>query len=207
MTLEITPDLILKLRGLGFYPDEMMSLLFVLKALETNEIEMLDNFDDLNTSKRAVILYQELFKKGYIERNKEGSATYFKLTAKGTEFLASLEPPKPEPVNLDWVDEWRVLFPSTNGKGKVLRSSVKDLKKNFEKFFKAYKYDKDIVFSATKAYLASEAGDNYAYTNENRYFIWDERKGSKLAAWCGNIKNEDGTVNDGSRAQLIQTVN
>lgn len=210
MIINITPNTILKLRQQGFYADEMLSLFFVLKGLENSEIELLDNYDDFNTSKRAAISYQSLFRKGFIEKDKEGSRLFFRLTEKGKEFLNELEPNKKSvPVISDWIENWLELFPEKNSTG-VLRSAVADVIPRMSSFIRKYKHNKEVIIAATKAYLSEESAKNYKYTKRAMYFINKLGEGSLLAAWCSNIeenKGKNGELNDGSRTTIIQTLN
>lgn len=222
MILSVTPETIKVLRREGFYPDEMLSIYFVMKGLFLNEIESLDNFDDFNSSKRAVILYQKLFKLGFIEKDKEGSQVFFKLTEKGGVLLDELEPKK-EPseeevkkeavkkpkIVLDWIEEWVSLFPERNHNG-ILRSEPEDCLPRMVAFIKKYKYTKEVIIAATKAYITKESYKNYEYTKRAMFFIDKRSEGSLLAAWCKSVaesKLPDGSLNDGSRTEIIQTVN
>jgi len=207
MIITITPKTILRLRQQGFYPDEMISLYFVLKGLKEQEVDLLDNYDDFNTSKRAAISYQTIFRKGFIERDKEGSRLFFKLTEKGEDFLKELEPVEKDKI--DWVGEWLELFPEKNQNG-ILRSNEADCVGRMKIFIKKYKYSKEIIIAATKSYIIEESTKGYKYTKRAMYFIDKRGEGSLLAAWCKNVeenKSKTGTFNDGTRTKVIQTSN
>lgn len=202
MTIDVTKELIFKLKAQEFYPDEMFSLLFVLKGLRDNEIALLDAYDDLTTSKRGVITYQKLFRLGFIEKNVEGSAAFFRLTDKGAEFLKSLEPK-------NWIEEWILLFPEKNQNG-ALRSDLVDVEPRIKTFMKKYKYPIDIIIPATKAYIRKESESSFKYIKRAMYFIDKRGEGSLLATWCKFVtekKAKTGVIEDGSRTEIIQTVN
>lgn len=202
MIINITPEIITKLKAAEFYPDEMFSLLFVLKGLQDREIAMLDSYDDLNSSKRAAISYQKLFRLGLIEKSEEGSQTFFKLAKKGIDFLNSLEPK-------NWLQEWISLFPKKNQNG-ALRSDIADVEPRMKAFIKKYKYSQDIIIAATKSYIIKESAKDFQYIKRAMFFIDKRGEGSLLATWCKLVqenKNKTGILNDGSRTEIIQTVN
>ena len=203
MIIDITAELIIKLRTQEFYPDEMFSLLFVLKGLQSNEIDMLDAYDDFNSSKRAVISYQKLFRLGLIDKDKEGSQVFFKLTQKGIDFLKSLEPK-------NWIQDWIDLFPEKKPSGDVIRSEYVDVEPRMKAFIKKYKYSKDVIIAATKSYIINESGSNFQYIKRAMFFIDKRTEGSLLAIWCKAIaenKIKTGRLENGSRTEIIQTVN
>lgn len=212
MTINITPEIILKLRREGFFPDEMFSLYFVLKALQNGEVELLNNYDDFNTSKRAVISLQTLYRRHMIEKAKEGSNTVFMLTDKGKDFLLSLEPIKEEKKKIEcneWIEEWNNLFPEKNQNG-AIRQEIIDVQPRMNSFIKKYKYIKEVIFAATKAYLTTESSKDHFYTKRSTYFISKQGEGSLLATWCKHVldnKINTGVLDSSRRTQLIQTVN
>ena len=210
MILTITPKIILKLRQQGFYPDEMISLYFVLKGLRDKDIDLLDAYDDFNTSKRAAISYQTIFRKGFIDRDKEGSKLFFKLTEKGENFLKDLEPEEVKAISAkDWINEWLALFPEKNHNG-VIRSSEVDCLGRMEAFIKKYKYSKEVIIAATKSYIIDESTKGYKFIKRAMFFIDKRSEGSLLAAWCKNVednKTNSGELSDGKRTKIIQTLN
>ncbi len=208
MILEITPDIITKLRKEDFYPDEMISEYMVLKALEASDIELLDNYDDFNSSKRAVISYQNLFRKGYIDKNKEGANVFFKLTDKGRDFIKELTPEKKQ--EFEWIEEWVNLFPEKKPDGDILRDAPQDCLPRMKTFIKKYKYEKELIFTATKSYLISESAKSFKYCKRSIYFINKQKEGSLLASWCKQVDDNfktTGIMEDSNKTQLIQTVN
>ena len=218
MTIKINEEVIEKLLKEGFYPNEMFSLYFALKALGEKETALLDSYDDYNTSKRAIITYQTLYRRGLIEKNGEDGKVYFNLTEKGTELLNSLTALTPEEVKIagekpsvckEWIDEWIKLFPVKSG-NRLLRSDKKSCEIKMNTFIKAYKYDRDTIFAATKSYLIEQSGENFKYTKNAVYFINKKDEGSALAGWCKLIKDKvdsGGKADDGSHIKLIQNVN
>lgn len=89
-----------------------------------------------------------------------------------------------------WIKDWVDLFPTgklvpTDG---YLKGTPNDSVKKMQKFCKEYKaYTKDIIFAATKMYLATKKAVGYAYLTRPYYFIHKQEKGSMLAEYCQRI--------------------
>lgn len=91
-----------------------------------------------------------------------------------------------------WIEEWCDLFPKgVRSGGKLIRSVPQDCVAKMAKFLKTYKYDRDLIFFATRAYLTDRRLDNYAYTRCATYFINKIGVGSELADWCDRCKDMD----------------
>ena len=91
-----------------------------------------------------------------------------------------------------WIDEWAQLFPKgIRSGGKPVRSNPKDCLPKMIAFVKEYKYERDLIFFATKKYLAERSLSNYDYTRCAVYFIGKKGEGSDLAAWCDQCSDSD----------------
>src|SRR5688572_12606430 len=124
--LKINQAIIDKLREEGFFPDTMFAAYFAMLSLERNEIGLLDSIDDHNTSKRILLVYLDLVRKGLWEEKSEGKIMY-QTTEKGKQLLATLaELEAGKEVKDDvsvWIDKWLGLFPKgVKTGGKLLRS-------------------------------------------------------------------------------------
>lgn len=93
-----------------------------------------------------------------------------------------------------WIEDWIQLFPTgIKSGGYYIKSDKADCLKKMIKFLKTRKYTKDVIFQATKNYIAEKEKVNYAYIQQAHYFI--EKDGvSTLATFCANVnvKEEDG---------------
>lgn len=214
MTIKINEKVIDKLVEQGFYPNEMFSLFFCLKALRDKRVELIDRYDDFNSSKRAVISYLTLLRKGFIERDSTDSVNHYRLTQKGSDLVESIDILSEESEVVtggvkDWINEWLELFP-VKAEKRLLRSDKKSCEIKMNNFIKTYKYDKEIIMSATKSYLMEESSDNFKYTKNAVYFIDKKGEGSALAGWCKLIKDKvdsGGVVDESMRVKLTQHVN
>ena len=99
-------------------------------------------------------------------------------------------------VTEDLVKEYLEIFPK--GKlpsGKLARSDRKNIKTNFEWFFKTYDYSWDVVIRATALYVDEYEKKNYMYMKTSQYFISkmnpDRTRDSELANYCSSVVNND----------------
>src|SRR5688572_4964176 len=114
INIKITPELIEILKQEGFFSDTLLTQYFILQSLNSDEKECLDALDDFLKSKRMVIQYYELVRRGLLEESPDRNS--FVITDKGKKFLwrinAFIMPPPPEkprteaPVPNDWIDSW-----------------------------------------------------------------------------------------------------
>ncbi len=90
---------------------------------------------------------------------------------------------------ISWIDEWVTLYPKDiEFNGRLLRSTVKDCVNKMQKFVKDNpNYTKDVIFAATKRYLAEQESRNWAYTKQSTYFISKLGEPSVLANYCEKI--------------------
>lgn len=79
--------------------------------------------------------------------------------------------------------------------GKQARADKKNIKSNFEWFFKTYSYDWDTVIKATKLYVDEYETKNFLYMRTSQYFISkmnpDRSRESELANYCAQIITGD----------------
>ena len=195
MQINITPEIIKGLKQYGFNSENMGSALIALYAIHKNDIDLLDCLDDHSKERRALILYQSLVRAALIEEQKN-SNVYYQLTNLGKDFVGRvIDIPKPKSNNplldevSDWIDDWVNLFPEgIKSGGKILRSDRKSCLIKMVNFIKIYKFDKELIISATKSYLSEREKDNYLFTRAAIYFINKKGEGSDLAAWCEDEK-------------------
>lgn len=140
--------------------------------------------------------FQFLERYGFITcKEKEDYAiNNIQLTKKGRSLILSEAAKmlvKQDSEELDWIEEWRDLFPKGVYSGSFpIRANVNDINKKMIKFLKHHDYDKDTIFAATKKYINEKEMNNYAYVQRSIYFI--EKNGSStLADYCEMIKNGD----------------
>lgn len=96
----------------------------------------------------------------------------------------------------DLIKTYLEIFPK--GKlpsGKQARADKKNIKSNFEWFFKTYSYDWDTVIKATKLYVDEYETRNFMYMRTSQYFISkanpDRTRESELANYCSQIITGD----------------
>jgi hypothetical protein len=201
LEIQFNKEVISKIKSLHFQADQIGSILFVLFALYENRFDLLDEFDDYNKQKRAILLYKELEIKGLVTQLVgeaiEGKQTpHFVLQPNGinlvefikSEFKKSNNEIKTEDIAIvgvenlktaisnnveDWIDEWIDLFPEgVRSGGRLLRSDKPACTRKMRIFLKEYGFDKELVIKATKAYLQTQAEKDYQYTRCAVYFIY-----------------------------------
>lgn len=111
-------------------------------------------------------------------------------------------------VTDDYVDKYLSLFPK--GKlpsGKQARADKRNLKSNFEWFFKTYDYDWDTVLKATALYVDEYERKNYLYMKTSQYFISkmnpDRSRDSELANYCYSVVNDDFNVSENHFSEKV----
>jgi hypothetical protein len=191
MKLTINQGVVGYLKSEGFYPDTMFACLVAMKALAENFVQILDDMDDFSKSKRMMIIYLELIRKGFLTEDEEGPLLY-QITEKGRVFLErirALEEGTKEGDVEGWFDMWMELWPSgVKSGGKLIKSDKKSCLIKMKKFVKDYpEYSREIIFKATWAYLEAQAAKDYAFTKCAVYWIHKQNEGSDLAAYCQDI--------------------
>jgi len=130
-----------------------------------------------------------------------------KMTDKGVEIAQKIPVSKKTvrkssvTVTDDYITQYLDLFPK--GKlpsGKLARSDRKNIKTNFEWFFKTYDYSWDVVIRATALYVDEYEKKNYLYMKTSQYFIskmnTDRTRDSELANYCSSVVNNDYETDD-----------
>lgn len=145
--------------------------------------------------------YQFLERFGFITVDK--SAKIFDIdsitvTKKGKSLLGDAaakmivhESSKSKQLDLEWVSEWRELFPKgVYSGGYPVRANVNDITKKMDKFIRTHGYDKEVIIAATQKYINEKEMSNYSYMMRSIYFI--EKDGSStLADYCEMIQSGD----------------
>lgn len=187
--LKIDNQVIKTLRAEGLYPDTLLTQLFILYCTYHNL--SMDSLDDSITSKRFILQYYELVRKGLLVESELVSG--FILTDRGRELVEKIAQIWADNESKDEINikEWLELFPKgVKTGGKLLRSDAKGCLTKMKTFMKSYKYSWEEIMSATKAYLDDRAKDDYMYTRAAIYFIGKNGQGSTLAEWCEKIKEQ-----------------
>jgi hypothetical protein len=217
LEIQFSPVIIKQVKALNFQVDQLGSVLFILFSLYENRLDLLDEFDDYNLQKRAIILYKELELKGLIEEAEEGEEGYFTLTQEGIklvefikgEFTKSNEQVTSEKIAVSgvenlkdaiasddvdsWIDSWVELFPrGVRTFGKLVRSDKQSCLRKMRVFMKEYGYDKDTIMTATRKYVKVKEDDGYRAMRCAVYFIYRVEtslrdKVSDLAAYCEEV--------------------
>lgn len=209
--IQFNKAIIDKVKSLKFQVDQLGSVLFILFALYEGKIELLDEFDDSNKERRALLLYKELVLRDLLVASDD--ETIYVLTPKGIELIefiqentsditteriavAGVDQLKDAVGVETWIDEWLDIFPrGIRTGGKLLRSDKGSCTRKMISFIKEYKYDKDTIFAATKAYMEAKRQEGYAFTRCATYFIYRAEtsykdKTSDLATWCEQVLHE-----------------
>lgn len=123
-----------------------------------------------------------------------------KLTPAGLQILDFIPKSKLPKIKVelteDMVGKYLEIFPKKKlPSGKMARADKRNIKVNFEWFFKTYKYDWETVIQATKLYVDEYEAKNYMYMKTSQYFISkmnpDKSRESELANYCSMIVNND----------------
>lgn len=224
LEIQFNTEIVKKLKALKFQVDQLGSVLFILFCLYENNLELLDEFDDYNKQKRAVLLYKDIESRGLIlqETKPDKGDTLFSLTKEGTELVEYIKShftsitseriavsgvdaiKEPDPQDVDtWIDEWIDIFPrGVKSGGRLLRSDLPSCLRKMKIFLREYKYSKETIMQATRNYINSKAKDAFAFTRCAVYFIYRVEGGSRgsdrtsdLATWC------EQTLHDGETSQ------
>lgn len=219
LQIQFNIAVIKKIKSFNFQVDQIGSILFILFALYENKIALLDEFDDFNKQKRAYLLYKEMEVRSLVALNKEVKVkSHYTLTKKGIELVEYIRSQFMEsPISTEklavlgseqlteaiaaddvstWIDEWIDIFPrSVKSGGKLVRGDKLSCERKMRVFLKEYKYEKDIILAATRAYVASKEQEGYAYMTCAVYFIYkmdiiNRDKVSDLASWCDQMIHE-----------------
>ena len=188
--LKIDNQVLTAFRVAGFSPDTMLTQFYILYCLYPNH--PLEDMDDSMSSKRFVLQYYELVRRGFLDESEPLSG--FVLTDRGRELVEKIAQIWADNESKDeiHIKEWLELFPKgVKTGGKLLRSDAKGCLTKMKTFMKNYKYSWDEIMKATKAYLSEREKDDYQYTRAAIYFIGKHGQGSDLADWCEKIKEQD----------------
>jgi hypothetical protein len=93
-------------------------------------------------------------------------------------------------INIDQLAmQYRELFPNIKVSGYPARSNLKEIQAKFERFFKKYKYNPEIILESTKIYIDEKRKINWSYLTTAKHFIIKkkpqlEEEVSELATYC-----------------------
>ncbi len=205
--LQIGEDVINHLKKDNIPMNLAGSVLMILMALYHDNYNFLDYFDDSNKEKQVMLLYQMLYRKGYIEETEgdELEEALYKLTTKGQNFIkyaehSSLVVEKGEEDSVEaWIEEYINIFPEHVRGQRNLRGDKDSCTTRMKWFLKKYGYTKDHILAATEEYVNSQAQseNGHKFTVTSDYFI---KKGngtdmtSRLAQACENYDPSNVTI-------------
>lgn len=213
LQLQFNENIITKYKSYKLSVDYLGSVMFILFALYEDRADLLDIFDDDNKEKRAVILYDYLLIKGFLDEASEDSEFLYELTPKAIEFIdfinienegielkekpvvVKVEEKKEEKVE-DWIAEYVSLFPAHIVAGRYLRAEKVGCANKMAWFMKNYGFDKPTIMKATVRYLEEMERNGFIYSRNSSYFIYKQEAGRKtdrisdLATWCERVMNE-----------------
>lgn len=157
------------------------SVLMILMALYHDNYAFLESLDDESKEKQVMLLYQLLYRKGYIDetQGEEMEEAFYKLTDKGTDFIRYAEMSSFTVENTDaedlntWIKDYINLFPEPVRGQRNLRGGEDSCLTRMKWFLKKHKYGKDQILAATEEYINSQAAsqDGHKYTVNSDYFI------------------------------------
>jgi hypothetical protein len=225
--IQFNKKIIDKVKSYSFQVDQLGSILFILCALYEGKIELLDEFDDSNKQRRALMLYKELELRGLLKTTGEEESIYI-LTEKGIELIeflkinstgvtaeriavSGVDQLKTEVgENVEaWIDEWLDIFPrGVKTNGKLVRSDKPSCLRKMQFFIAEYKYNKETILEATKAYVESKRLQGYEFMRCATYFIYrietsTKDKTSDLASWCDQILHEKDNPSTESQFEVL----
>jgi hypothetical protein len=95
---------------------------------------------------------------------------------------------------VDWIEEWRNLFPTVKVGGRPAKGSKAGVIKKMLKFIKDNpKVTKEEIFEATKSYIFEKKQKNYDYMQCADYFI-EKNGNSTLESFIEHYKEKGGTT-------------
>lgn len=218
--IQFNRNIIKRIKSFNFQVDQIGSIMFILFGLYEQKFDLLDEFDDYNKQRRALLLYKEMEIRELLVQNEdaERGTPHFTLSKAGIELVEFIKnefvKTTHEEINTekiavlgvdaktnsedpeDWIDEWMNIFPvGLKTGGRLVRGDKPSCIRKLKVFMKEYKYTKDQILAATTAYIKSKEQDNFNFTRCAVYFIYriDGTKNdrvSDLAAWCEHIQDE-----------------
>lgn len=178
MKFEIDLDFLIKI---GLSPNEYTTLK-LLSGGSSHQIELFVN-------------RQKMLDQGWMTSLNE-------ITDKGRELFGNTK------VS-EWIDEWRELFPAgVKSGGYNIRTDKNGCLKKMSAFVKNYpKFTKELIFEATKYYLAVQKKEQYKFCQLAHYFIL-KNDNSTLGSFCEEVKdsfkgNKPNIKDDNSRIEGI----
>lgn len=88
----------------------------------------------------------------------------------------------------EWIGEYAQLFDEANKHTRYeVSADAVDCLKKMSKFVQSYRYEKEVIFDATRRYLQDMQNQNYTFMRSVLTFIHHPEKGSLLATYCKKI--------------------
>ncbi len=203
--IEINDSVIDRMKKENIVMDLMGTTMLILKALFEDKPELLDHADDSNKERRMNVLYMQLTRRGLLERDAE-SVCHYKLTPRGNELITYLMEQQVTEIKAEglvpiseielescegWIHEYVSIFPDVPDGERPIRMHVHTAINKMNAFIKRFKYTKETILAATRAYIdyQEQDGEGHKYTinsnnfiskNPSRYANYE----SALATWC-----------------------
>ena len=206
LEIQFNTSVIKKVKSLHFQVDQLGSVLFILFALYEDRVDLLDEFDDFNKQKRAIMLYEEMAIKGIISQKENigPKDAIYELTKEGMELVEFIKSQHTDSESItsekiavvgveqlkemiqettdveSWIDEWIDIFPrGIKSGGRLVRGDRASCLRKMKVFLREYEFERDVILEATRKYMNAKAQDNYAYTRCAVYFIYRVDGGSR----------------------------
>lgn len=189
--------------------DEM----FTLVCFGTNQLDLIKTFLYGRSGDQCTAFMQSMERKGLMRKLSPGVEDFdwdnYEVTEEGNtvyedceyafreaeiympEFPAAIievEESEADTIAVAFLALWPENTRNTNGD--KVKSTLIDVKKKMGQFLRKYRFDKDVILSATERYLSRQRAQGYAYCQQAMYFIMKDGT-SKLATECENNNVEN----------------
>lgn len=183
MIIRISEKVVSMLKYHHIPMNEMGSTCIVLTALYNGEEDILDLADDNNKEKTALLLYEKLRHRGFIERTNESGVVLYELTELGEKLAKLLYESIEEDLILQvnqldsenpetWIEEYIDLFPEGRPFGRPYRIGKSVCLPKMIEFLKTHNADKKIILAATKQWIDFyRNNEGFEKMRDSRYFI------------------------------------
>lgn len=189
--------------------------LFILKIVKGDHLDFMTAYLTNKNADQKFVYFQKLVRKGLLEillvDLDEFSLDNYKLSDIGIKILTSIENLDAIVERLEkeditgikekvivseekesqfdkFVQDFRNKFPEgKNGGNKSLKGNQKDVKDKLIKFINKYKYEQDIILTATELYLSGFRSKGFEFCQTAEYFILKDAS-STLAGFCEMAK-------------------
>lgn len=212
MKIYINKHILDRFRQENISLDYVGTIIVILICIYEQDFQLLDDIDDGNKSKRLLLLYRYLLRRGILEEvpsENDEIAPLYCLSDKGealVNFIQSFDESEMEVRKEcaseileteqkieEWIADYLNLFPEGKYFGRSLRTNTKDCLDRMRWFLNNYTYSREQIFNATKQYLEAQrtSPEGYKYTRNSTYFICKGKGGidrvSDLSTECEKV--------------------